>query len=192
MNTYYPDAIHHVIHTGETIHEAGCDIEVIYTYEDYLHHYKTEVDEHTFAFINFGSSVCKLNFYGEAQDRSLLIIGDCEWTAIDQLVATYGDYLKTDIMQVTHHGYSGGSNAFSNIYAESPLRTFCMWATNGTKFNDDNRTGREPTRDFNRVLRAGEECRHFNAGVAVTFDIGEMKAYADGKQLTEDHDGRAL
>ena len=47
-----------------------------------------------------------------------MCLGDASTTASARMVKTYGDYLKSDMVQIAHHGYEGGtSSLYSNIGA---------------------------------------------------------------------------
>ena len=59
---------------------------------------------------NHSSTMTRLYF--EAQDKTVLIPGDLCRSSVTFAVSTWGDYLKSDIMQVPHHGHSGATKEF--------------------------------------------------------------------------------
>lgn len=56
-------------------------------------------------FFNNTSLVLRMEFAGNV----ITMMGDCGPVEAGILLNAYGDYLKTDILQVTHHGYLGAS-----------------------------------------------------------------------------------
>ena len=46
-----------------------------------------------------------------AQDNSVLVLGDASYITCSYLVKAFGDYLKSDMVQLAHHGYAGGTIA---------------------------------------------------------------------------------
>ena len=44
-----------------------------------------------------------------ARDNTVLVLGDASNRSCGYMVHSYGDFLKSDIVQVAHHGYTGGT-----------------------------------------------------------------------------------
>ncbi|MBO5294271.1 MAG: hypothetical protein J6B71_03385 [Clostridia bacterium] len=188
IKTYYPEAAMFSFHAGQEILLPGCEIEILQTYEDYIHNDSGENgNPYNFRWLNYTSAVWKMHFNGV----TYLSMGDLEFTTVDQLVNVYGAYLKSDIMQVTHHGYSGGRERFSMIFANNTnVPTICLWPTDGSRFFDDRRSGKVSATDFNKTLRQGAACYHFHAGHRVTVSLEDLSVSVDGEKLTKDDLGK--
>lgn len=88
------------IMAGHVFAYPGCEMEVLYTSDDA---YLLESMEK----MNDSSTVVRLTVAGQ----TFLVLGDIEAQGAARISALWGDYLRSDIMQVAHHGYYGGSNA---------------------------------------------------------------------------------
>ena len=78
-----------------------------YTYFDILFPIKNEmITENA---INNNSLVAKINFIEDNSNISMLFTGDIEQIAEEKLVSVYGDFLKSDILKVAHHGSNTSS-----------------------------------------------------------------------------------
>ncbi|MBQ9112275.1 MAG: MBL fold metallo-hydrolase [Clostridia bacterium] len=84
---------------GQIYEYAGVKMEVIQTAED-LYPLPVGMENHA-------STVTRLIF--DEQRRNVLVTADVARSAVSFLVSTWGDYLKSDIMQVPHHGHSGAT-----------------------------------------------------------------------------------
>ncbi len=87
------------VHVGQKFYIADLEMEILYTIESYA-------PELTNA-LNTTSIVAKLTFGGKT---TYLSTGDATGDAMDITQKTYGDYLKCDIVQVCHHGYTTYGN----------------------------------------------------------------------------------
>ena len=66
----------------------------------------------------------------------MIILGDQYYDGCDILNAIYGDDLKSDIVQIAHHGYNGGSKAmYDSIGASIAIWTNTWNIVNGTDNN---------------------------------------------------------
>lgn len=185
----YPHAKFFSFHAGQRLFLPGCELEFLQTHEDYRHRDKTEDgNPYVFHWLNFTSPMWKMKF----GDRTVLFMGDGEFAVADQLMDVYGNYLKSDVLQVIHHGYSGGLERFSRIFTENEGITYCMWPTDGTRFFDERRCGEHPDTYFNYILRTAPNCRHFHAGHRVTVKLDDMTVSAKGDPLICDDLGQDL
>lgn len=91
-------------HTGQRFPIRNAMLEVLFTPED-LHPYKAEEEP----FNNTGT-VLRMTLAGQ----TFLIPGDVETRVNDMLCGIYGEHLKSDIMQVPHHGHPAGTIEFYN------------------------------------------------------------------------------
>ena len=93
------------VHTGQKLYLANLELEVLYTHED-LYPYSLE-------FFNNSSTVIRININntsngtGSIGKASFMVLGDIQYRASRQLRAMYGDYLKSDMVQMAHHGGAG-------------------------------------------------------------------------------------
>ena len=83
-------------HTGYKLKLFGAEIEVLQTFEDIL--------PRKMEWLNEGSLVTRMNIAGQ----TIMFPADCEFSGCSAL-EKYQDYLKSDFMQIIHHGYSGGT-----------------------------------------------------------------------------------
>ena len=87
-------------HTGDRFDFAGTVFEVLYTWED--------LGEEPIPNINDSSLVMRMTM----GNYTVMWLGDAQKQASKKIMETYTpEQLKADIMQVAHHGYSGGSDA---------------------------------------------------------------------------------
>ncbi len=70
-------------------------------------------------------------------ETSLLILGDTGEKSSEKLLMTQREKLKSDIVQVSHHGQAG---ATKELY-EQIRPTTCLWPTPDYLWNNDNGTG---------------------------------------------------
>ena len=89
-------------HTGQVYHYADAKIEILHTLEDY---YPKDISSHSEDPVN-GSSVV---FTLEVGGQKTMFYADSNVDESADLVAMWGDYLRSDIMQANHHGLNGGS-----------------------------------------------------------------------------------
>jgi len=138
IKKYWPEAEHFVFHAGQTLTIADAEIEFLFTHED---QYPME-----FAWINHTSIAFRITAGG----KNVLLLGDCEKTICQQMAATFGDYLKSDMLQLSHHGNNGGSlDLYQCIDPE-----ICFWACSQRTFEtDEKRLGTANGYDFNAYLR---------------------------------------
>ncbi|MBE6959442.1 MAG: hypothetical protein E7448_01785, partial [Ruminococcaceae bacterium] len=166
----------YIYHTGNTLKFQGGEIEFLYTPED-ARPYSMPTGNHTVG-------VWRFNFDG---GKSLMITGDAQQTRDgydnnDQLARAFGDYLKSDMLQVIHHGTNGGSEAFYNAVDADIL----FYGQLDENLDTDKRQlGTYPGYAFNKILRDGERviysCSQTNTVYipTVTYnDNGKIKSEA--------------
>ncbi len=86
-------------HAGQLFKIGGAEIEIFCTPGD-LEPYTLQ-DHNT-------SSV---TFRVTANGNSVVVLGDASYITCSYMVKEYGDYLKSDMVQLSHHGYAGGTIA---------------------------------------------------------------------------------
>lgn len=102
----FPDAAYVRPHTGEIFCYGKTEIEILYTQDDLVKQYFSVLNE---GFTWNTSSMCiRLKIGG----NTVILPADCDEQANAIMTGMYGDYLKSDILQVCHHGGWGGSTEF--------------------------------------------------------------------------------
>ena len=97
------------VHAGDTFEVEGLAFEVFNAYDDY-------VDELSNDLLNDGSMMFKVT----AEKESMLFCADVGDDVSDYLLETYGDALKSDYIQMGHHGNGGlKSNFYKSIEAKA-------------------------------------------------------------------------
>ncbi len=94
----FSDCAYVKIMAGQVLEYPGCTFEVLYSSDDV---YMLE----SYASYNDCSAVARLHIGGQ----SFLVLGDVQSKAAPRIADAWGEYLKSDIMQMAHHGNNGGS-----------------------------------------------------------------------------------
>ena len=89
-----------VLHTGQKFLIGNAEFEILYTTEDLY--------PQPFDLFNDASFVFRVR----ANGNSVLFTGDIADRASNVLCDMYGSYLKSDIVQVSHHGWNGATLEF--------------------------------------------------------------------------------
>ena len=84
-------------HTGQVFYIGGMEIEMLFTYED--------LEPSPLEYMNTTSLVFRVT----CRDNTVMVLGDASNRSCTYLVRSYGDYLKSDMVQISHHGYTGGT-----------------------------------------------------------------------------------
>ena len=112
MKKFSGATLYSQIHSGMTLGFAGATVEVLVTHEDLNQsYYNLGWKTNSISNINDTSTVLRFNIAGQ----KILFFADAE-TGVDKAMRyTYtSSYLKSDIMQMSHHGYEGVSNSLIN------------------------------------------------------------------------------
>ncbi len=105
-------------HSGQIIRFCDAEFEIIYTHEDYF--------PKTLGNMNDSSTVMRMKVGGQ----TVLFMGDCEKSASELICDRIGSALKSDFVQINHHGYSGGTVELYKLIAP----TYSMWCTSDLAF----------------------------------------------------------
>ena len=101
----------YTLHTGYRLFYEGVEIEILST------------PDNTFIPLYYSfndmSVILRFKFCNK---RSVLLLSDSTGHISRQLAATYGEYLKSDVLQVAHHGLLGGTSPF--ISSLTPIFAF--------------------------------------------------------------------
>ena len=134
-------ATHWDIHSGQRMSFPGCEVEILHTHEDYF--------PKSYAWGNHTSSAFRFKFKG----KTFMVLGDCESDICHQMFYKYGQYLKSDILQPTHHGANGGSTDLNTVVDPD----ICLWTIDAWRFHTDARMlGFQRGYEYNWVLRNDE------------------------------------
>ena len=164
IETNYPNALIYTLHTGQSYFFAGLEIEILWTVDDTYPSVYTSFNDMSVAL--------RLKFFN---GKSVLLLADCMHDANRRIAHRYGDYLKSDILQVAHHGLIGGDK---NLY-ELVDPEICFWSTNEFVFLGEQSNQRyqwclgEGGCDYNAYLRDKtiRERVHYHAGKTVTIEV---------------------
>ena len=96
-----PNCIHRQLHTGEVIQLGDVTVEVLCTPDVLKEKNEEELERDN----NNASIVTRLNVDG----LKILMSGDASLLAWDYMADAYGSALKSDILQVPHHGANHGA-----------------------------------------------------------------------------------
>lgn len=135
---YFPEAKHFVYHTGQKLYLPGCEIEFLFTAsEDYWPNLMTSC--------NRTSGSWRVTIEG----KTVLITGDISEGLNSQMARVFGSYLKSDVLQVVHHGSNGATLGFyKQIQPE-----VCIWPCLEEYVKYDLRhTGKKSGWEFNKYL----------------------------------------
>ena len=99
LQKYFPNVTYHKPHTGEMINFGGVTMEVVYTHEDAV----PVSGESDVVHFNCTSTVVKVTMDG----KTLMILGDMGAEAEKKIMEMHSsEYLKSDLVQVSHHCYN--------------------------------------------------------------------------------------
>ena len=167
LDERFPTVTRWTMHTGQSLYLPGCEIEILLTWEDF---WPQEMPS-----ANHSSFIIRLKF---ATGKTVMLPCDAWKPTTAVAVAVWGEYLKSDVLQVVHHGLSGGNIAFYEKVAPEVL----LWPTPEIRF-----VSTEPylTTDGTKkaVARQFEPSRwliehfdrHYHHGRTVTIDMRDLK-----------------
>lgn len=118
-STFYPDLDIIKVHPGQIFYLRDAEIRVLYTMDLF--------EPATLTDFNDSSVVCTVSLGGQ----KLMQTGDCGVVASGLLVNLYDEALKCDILQVSHHGYTGGTEELYR--AVDPA--YVLWPSGSDTFN---------------------------------------------------------
>ncbi len=107
MKVYWKSAVRYKALTGEIYRFAGCDIEILYCMSDFIPQIIGEekgigdIDQS-----NIDGNIETMVSRAKLAGQTFMITGDTSKVCVDEMCDRYGSYLKSDIMQVPHHGHN--------------------------------------------------------------------------------------
>ena len=167
LDERFPNTTRYTMHTGESLLLPGCEVEFLTTWED-LWPQEMPSANHT-------SFVLRLKF---TTGKTVMVPGDAWKPTTAVTTAIWGDYLKSDVLQVVHHGLSGGNIAFYEKVDPEVL----LWPTPEIRF-----TSKEPYINAEGTKKAvayqfepsrwlmEHYTRHYHHGKTVTLDMNDLK-----------------
>ncbi len=132
-------------HTGQLLYYRDAAIEILSTQEEILPSH--------FRWLNETSLVSRVYLGG----NSILFPVDAELGVDVMIPAMYGDALKSDFLQQTHHAFSGGSYVFYDLVQPKVV----FWTCNEAKF--EKFTAPQYNNGYNYYLR-GMTDKHYHFG----------------------------
>ena len=146
------------VHPGYVFYFADAEIEFFYTLEMFA--------PGDLTYYNTSSLVGRVSLGGQ----TFMMTGDMSPDANSIICKLYGTYLKSDIVQVAHHGYRGGTTQFYSYV--NPRWAF--WPINASEYEG---------------LKTNERNEYFLKGKVEGVFVAKFKTYAvnipfDGTNLT--------
>lgn len=160
IRTYWPSADHFILHAGQKLYLADAEIEILFTQEDLF--------PLEYTWVNHTSCAFRVTACG----KTVMILGDCEKSLCQQMADTYGAYLKSDLLQLSHHGANGACLDLYRLIDPA----VCFWACSQRKFEGDERMlGIRPGHEFNAYIRdpAVRVREHYHSGVTTVIPISD-------------------
>ena len=116
----YVGADLHKVHVGQVFYFADLQIEVLFTMESYG---PTPCNA-----LNTTSLVMKMTFTNGGNETVYMSLADATGNSLELCTKMYGDYLKSDIVQTAHHGYSTWGNDAGVMMAYEQINaTLVLW-----------------------------------------------------------------
>ena len=109
----------YIVHTGMKFYLRNACIEIIYTQEDL---YPTKL-----YYFNDCTMVSRVTIAGQ----TITYLGDVRYEGSDIMSERYGSNLKCDIVQVSHHGFDGGTVELYKLLTPET----CLWPTSKANFD---------------------------------------------------------
>ena len=167
IREFYPSAVTYSLHTGQSYYFKGFEIEVLHAVDV----------TYPSTYLNFNemSAALRIKFDG---GKTALLLGDCMHEICRQVAHTYGDYLKSDILQVTHHGLIGGDRGLYELVDPQ----ICLWSTSEERFLGSAKNQRyqwcigQGGCDYNSYLRDDSirKRKHYHMKETITLEIDEI------------------
>jgi hypothetical protein len=102
----YPAANKIKVQAGQVLRAGGAEVEILSTF--------AEMEPATLKDFNVTSIVLRFNLGG----NTVLVPGDAPDGPCNAILRRYGNYLKSDIVQITHHGYDGVAEFYKAVDAD--------------------------------------------------------------------------
>ncbi len=171
----YPGCKVMKVHAGQSFWVRNINLEILYTHET--------LNPYPLMDFNDTSTVFRV----KVGDRTVLFPGDISTQAVSDTAVTvvyklYGEALKSDILQVGHHGWNGGSNDIYKAVAPKialwPVEE-SRWSTVSTKYETSKTLLKMKEDGIIEVLHVAKDGRctvtfEEDGSCAVTFEKEEL------------------
>ena len=108
IETYWKNVPVYKCLTGQVYKFAGCDIEILYCMSDFLP--MTIGEERSDADLKkVDGNLQNIVFRMKMATQTILVTGDTTKYNVDEMCDVYGEYLKSDMITVPHHGHNRDS-----------------------------------------------------------------------------------
>ncbi len=167
LDTHFPSTKRWVMHSGQKLYLPGCEAEFLMTWEDFWPRKMKTTNQNSFC-VRFSFQTGK----------TFMAPSDAWSHLVEPMTPVYGDYLKSDVLQATHHGLLGGVIAFYELVAPEVV----LWPTSKARLE-----ATEPVNLPERkkpaavVHQFAASCwllehvaRHYHASENVTLDMRDL------------------
>lgn len=167
LDEHFPSTTRYTMHTGERLCLPGCEVDMLLTWEDF---WPQEMPS-----ANHSSFIIRLTF---ATGKTVLIPSDAWKPTTALALSIWGNHLKSDVLQVVHHGLSGGNIEFYKKVDPDVL----LWPTPEIRF-----VSKEPYINAEGTKKAvawqfepsrwlmEHYDRHYHHGKTVTLDMRDLE-----------------
>ena len=114
LDAHFPNTKKWIMHSGQKLYLPGCEAEFLMTWEDFWPREMKTTNQSSFC-VRFTFKTGK----------TFMAPCDAWRDLVEPMTAVYGDYLKSDVLQATHHGLAG---AFIPFY-EHVAPEVVLWPT---------------------------------------------------------------
>ncbi len=167
LDTHFPNTPIWVMHSGQKLLLPGCEAEFLMTWEDFWPRPMKTTNQNSFC-VRFTFS----------NGKTFMAPSDAWRDLVEPMTGVYGDYLKSDVLQATHHGLAGGFIPFYERVAPEVV----LWPTSKARFE-----ALEPFMIPERekpvaiIRQFSSSCwllehvaRHYHASETVTIDMHDL------------------
>ena len=106
-------------HIGQSINFCNLKLTAVFTQETCIPYFKPTANE--------ASLVLRMT----VNEKSVLFMADCDTASTNLITAIYQNSLKSDYMQVNHHGYSGATCTLYDYVSPE----YTLWTTSKIAFD---------------------------------------------------------
>lgn len=167
IKKFYGESLLYTLHTGQVYRFPGVEFEILWTPDNTYPSVYTSFNE--------VSSAWRMKF---DSGKTVMILGDCMHSQCREIASLYGEYLRSDVLQLAHHGLIGGSTELYQ-YIDPEI---CLWTTTEERF-----LGVKPNQryqwclgeggcDYNRWIRddSVRQRQHYHQEKTISLEVDSM------------------